>query len=85
MEKHFMIDIEATGIDHTKEDLLSIGILEAEFSQRYWRPGRSKEWIVRCERKPESEFAKEHMAALYDCYSQLHTLNGLIAIARGEA
>ena len=73
MEKHFMIDIETTGIDHTKEDLLSIGILEAEFSQRYWRPGRSKEWIVRCERKPESEFAKEHMAALYEqCLSLIH-------------
>lgn len=65
MEKHFMIDIEATGIDPAKEALLSIGILECEFENRFWQPKRSKEWIVRCERQPESEFAKEHMTALY--------------------
>lgn len=60
-----MIDIEATGIDHTKEELLSVGILEANFNGTAWMPGQAKEWVVRCDRQPESEFAKEHMAALY--------------------
>lgn len=60
-----MIDIEATGIQPEKEELLSIGILEATWDGQFWKPGRSKEWIVRCERQPESEFAQREMAALF--------------------
>lgn len=65
MEKHFMIDIEATGIDPRKEDLLSVGILECVWDGEWWHPERSREWLCRTERQPESSFAKEHMAALY--------------------
>lgn len=66
MEKHFMLDIESTGIDSKKEDLLQIGILECDFDGRFWKPGRSFELIQHSDRKPESQFAKEHMAKLYE-------------------
>jgi hypothetical protein len=65
MERHFMIDIEATGIDPTCEDMLAIGLLEATFDGNFWQPGRSKEWIVHTDRQPESSFAKEHMVELF--------------------
>lgn len=60
-----MIDIEATGIDHAKEDLLSIGLLEADWDGKRWLAGASKEWFVHTDREPESQFAKEQMAELY--------------------
>lgn len=66
MEKHFMIDIETTGIDPKKEDLLQIGLLECDFDGSVWHPGRSLDIIQHTDRKPESAFAKEHMAALYE-------------------
>lgn len=68
MEKHFMIDIETTGIDPIKEDLLQIGVLEVDYDEAagFWTPGRSFELIQHTNRKPESEFAKKHMAALYE-------------------
>jgi hypothetical protein len=65
MEKHFMLDIEATGIDPATEELLSIGLLETDWDGDFWRPGRCKEWILHTDRQPQSEFAKEHMVELY--------------------
>jgi DNA polymerase III epsilon subunit-like protein len=65
MEKHFMIDIETTGIDPTKEDLLQIGVLELDLVDRYWKPGRRLEIIQHSGRKPTSTFARAHMTALY--------------------
>lgn len=66
MEKHFMLDIESTGIDSIKEDLLQIGILEATFDGNKWVPGRTLEIIQHTDKKPESAFAREHMAKLYE-------------------
>ena len=66
MEKHFMIDIETTGIKPESEDLLQIGVLETTFDGKFWAPGRTLEIIQHTDRKPESAFAKEHMAALYE-------------------
>lgn len=66
MEKHFMIDIETTGIDPTKEDLLQVGILELNLVNGRWAYGRSLELLQHSGRRPMSSFAKEHMAALYD-------------------
>lgn len=66
MEKHFMLDIETTGIDPAKEDLLQIGILECDFTKEgYWQPGRSFELLQGSGRQPENEFAKKFMAPLY--------------------
>lgn len=66
MEKHFMIDIETTGIDPTREDLLQVGILELDYAEGFWRPRRSIEFEQHTGRKPESAFAKAHMTALYE-------------------
>lgn len=66
MEKHFMIDIEATGIDPAMEDLLSVGVLEVEFDGSFWQPKNAGEWFCHTTRKPESQFAKEHMVELYE-------------------
>lgn len=60
-----MIDIEATGIDPAREELLSVGILEVEWNGNFWVAGRGREWIVRYEGEPQSEFAKEHMVELF--------------------
>lgn len=65
MEKHFMIDIEATGIDPEHEELLSVGILEADWDGSQWIAGRCKEWFMRYEGEPTSQFAKEHMVELF--------------------
>lgn len=64
-EKHFMIDIETTGIDPKENDLLQIGIVEMDFKNGFWYPGKSFELIQHSPKQPESEFAKEHMKALY--------------------
>lgn len=66
MEKHFMIDIETTGIDQTKEDLLQIGILELNIVNGRWVFGQSLKLIQHSGRRPQSSFAKKHMAAIYD-------------------
>lgn len=66
MEKHFMLDIESTGIDPAAEDLLQVGLLEVDWSDGFWWPGRSLEMVFHTDRKPESSFAKEHMVALYE-------------------
>lgn len=66
MEKHFMLDIESTGIDPGSEELLQVGLLEVDFVDGYWVPGRDYEMTHHTDRKPESSFAKEHQAALYE-------------------
>lgn len=65
MEKHFMIDIETTGIDPAKEDLLQVGVLEMDYREGYWWPGLSLEIIQHSGRQPTTAFAKKHMAPLY--------------------
>jgi hypothetical protein len=71
MEKHFMIDIETTGIDPAKEDLLQVGVLELDFKEGYWWPGKSLEITQHTGRQPVTAFAKKHMTALYEkCRNQ---------------
>lgn len=68
MQKHFMLDIETTGIQPDQHDLLQIGCLEVDFDPktRLWKSGKWIELLVHSDKKPQSEFAKENMAALYD-------------------
>lgn len=65
MKPHFMLDIETTGIDPNKEDLLQIGVLALSYEDGFWRPGKILQIEQGCERQPESEFAKIHMKDLY--------------------
>ena len=66
MMKHLMIDIESTGIDPKVEDLLQVALLEIDFVDGYWHPGRSFNLFVHTDRKPTTEFALEHQQGLYD-------------------
>jgi DNA polymerase III epsilon subunit-like protein len=70
-EKHYMIDIETTGVDREKDDILEIGIVEiamrGPMDNRYWHPtGRVFHTYVHTDRQPESEFAKKHQKELYE-------------------
>lgn len=67
-----MLDIETTGIDPKKEELLQVGILEVDIEGGYWQPGRSLEITVPCFAQPKSSFAKEHMVALYRKCNELY-------------
>ena len=69
--RHFMLDIETTGIKARDNDLLQIGILEMSWTWTwehggFWVPGREFEIIQHSDRKPESEFAKKRMRKLYE-------------------
>jgi hypothetical protein len=63
--KKFMLDIETTGVDIKTDEILQIALLECNFDGRYWIPGEVLSFFNHTERQPTSEFAKEHMAALY--------------------
>ncbi len=66
MQKHFMVDIETTGTDINRDAVLQVGVLELEFMFGAWRPGKSLEFEIHTDRKPESEFARTHQAALFE-------------------
>jgi hypothetical protein len=66
MEKHFMIDIETTGVDQETDDILQVALVEIEYKYPYWHlTGRSYQSLIHSKRQPESDFAKKHMADLY--------------------
>lgn len=66
MKKHFMIDIETTGVVRGKDKVLQVALVEIDFDGCYWIPtGRNFERTLHYPGQPESEVAKEHMAALY--------------------
>jgi len=64
--KNFMIDIETTGIGSAENDVLQIGVLEMIWNGDIWTPGKTFEHVCHTDKKPESAFAKEHMAPLYE-------------------
>lgn len=66
MQKHFMIDIESTGTDVVRDEILQIGVLELEFLMGYWRPGKSLEFELHTNRHPVSEFAKANQSELFE-------------------
>lgn len=68
MEKHFMIDIETTGVDQKNDVILQVGILECDFNpiDGYWKPGRSLEFIQYTDREPQTPFAMAHQKELYE-------------------
>lgn len=72
--RHFMLDIETTGIDPTKEDLLQIGMLVLDFKDGFWHPGAAFRLDQGTRRQPESEFAKKHMVELYESCNRLDVL-----------
>lgn len=65
MSRKFMVDIETTGVDLAKDEILQVAFLELNFDGKFWVPGKSLNLFQHTEREPESEFAKTHMAKLY--------------------
>ena len=66
MEKHFMIDIETTGGDKQKDDILEIALVELEYRYPYWhQTGRVFHELLPYAGEPETVFAKENMSDLY--------------------
>lgn len=68
LESLYMVDIETTGVRRGKKDkILQIGALEIMKSAAgFWFPVREFEEILHYPGQPETEFAKNHMAALYE-------------------
>lgn len=65
MEKHFMVDIETTGVQRGQDEILQIAAVEIEFKE-YWHPtGRVFNQFVHSTKQPHSEFAKKHMGPIY--------------------
>jgi len=64
-EKHFMCDIETTDTIPKHGDILQIAFLETDFVDGFWRPGRHLNKLLHTDMEPETQFAKDNMAALF--------------------
>ena len=60
-----MIDIETTGVDLAKDQIMQIGFLELDFDGRYWMPNRSFGRFLKINREPSSEFALKNQKEVY--------------------
>jgi len=67
MEKHFMIDIETTGVNKVEDEILEIALVEIEFIYPYWKmiAGREYHQILHYSGEPITRFAKDNMVELY--------------------
>jgi len=61
----FMIDIETTGVNFEKDQLLEIGIVALTLENGFYRPGGIFHKYQYCDRQPTSEFAKKYQVELY--------------------
>jgi len=66
-EKLFMIDIETTGTDNQKDEILEVALVQIEFRYPFWFPtGKIYHRTLHYAGQPETPFAKQHMKALYE-------------------
>lgn len=67
MTQYVMIDIETTGLDHKKDDILQVGILPFYYDVEvgFYRPQKGLEITLPSRKTPADGFAKEHMSELY--------------------
>lgn len=64
--KLFMLDIETTGIDPHKEEVLQIALIEMNFLGGFWEKGKTFNFFQHTDRKPTTKFALEHMQEIYE-------------------
>lgn len=77
-EKHYMIDIETTGVNQETDDILEVALVEIEMREGYWhRTGRELSRVLHNKRQPESDFAKKHMSKLYALCNEVPEWNNL--------
>ncbi len=60
-----MLDIETTGVDPLKEEVLQIAVLEMTFENGFWQKGKSFNFFQHTDREPETKFAQDHMREIY--------------------
>lgn len=63
--KIFMLDIETTGVDPLKEEVLQIAIIEMNFLAGFWEKGKTFNLFLHTDRKPTTKFALDHMQEIY--------------------
>lgn len=73
----YMIDIETTGVDFKKDELLEVGVVEVQQIAGLYQPtGRTFRFVLHYPGSPQSVFAKKHMSGLYkECNEQPETQN----------
>jgi len=64
--KIFMIDIETTGVDPKKEEVLQIALMEMNFHGGSWDKGKTFNFFQHTDRKPTTKFALDHMKDIYE-------------------
>jgi hypothetical protein len=64
--KIFMLDIETTGVDPLKEEILQVAMIEMNFLGGFWEKGKSFNLFQHTDRKPTTKFALDHMKDIYE-------------------
>lgn len=65
-QKIFMVDIETTGVDFIRDDILQIAILALEQNKNgYWEPDALFEKHLKTDKLPKDPFALTYMGPLY--------------------
>ena len=74
-----MLDIETTGVDPKRDEVLQIAIVEMNFLGTRWESGRKFNFFQHTDRDPDTDFAREHMQDLYaKCQSQPQVPNAAV-------
>lgn len=66
MEKHYMIDIETSGVDKKNDEILEVALVEIELVNGYWNlTGKQFHRVLHYPGQPKDSFAIKHMSELY--------------------
>ena len=61
-----MIDIETTGVNKEKDEILEVALVEIEMIKGYWKEtGKTFHRVLHYSGEPTDSFAREHMSELY--------------------
>jgi hypothetical protein len=60
-----MLDIETSGVDPQKDEVLQIALLEMNFHGGFWEKGKTFNFIQHSDKTPTTKFTIEHMKDLF--------------------
>jgi DNA polymerase III alpha subunit (gram-positive type) len=63
--KLFMLDIETTGVDPKKDEVMQIALMEMNFLGGFWEKGKVFNFFQHTDRKPTTKFAMDHMKEIF--------------------